>query len=64
MMPCLFGCGLVLRGELMGVDMLVIVSVMLECLNKTNDQIFSGAFLTVLVPRMRPVLLAAMRPTF
>lgn len=33
-------------------------------LNKSEHQIFSGTFLTFLVPLMRPVLLAAMRPTF
>jgi len=34
-------------------------------LNKSYDQIFfSGTSLTFLVPLMRPVLLAAMRPTF
>ena len=29
-----------------------------------DHQIFSGTFLTALVPLMRPVLLAAMRPDF
>jgi hypothetical protein len=33
-------------------------------LNKNYDQIFYGTFLTAAVPLMRPVLLAAMRPTF
>lgn len=33
-------------------------------LNKSYDQIFSGTNLTAVVPLIRPVLLAAIRPTF